>query len=542
MWLVSVAQMIELERQANAGGLGYDRMMARAGKGLADLIHTRFWKKEFRSVLGLVGCGNNGGDTLIALTHLKHEGWSAKAYIVKERGIDDPQTSAYLAAGGELADYSADLSLKILKNWVNASDIILDGIFGTGISLPLRGSIPKVLSAISSTKKNPCIVAVDCPSGLDCDSGETAKEALKADLTVCMAAVKQGLLKYPAHRLAGELAVVDIGFPRSLQAWKDIKGEVMTAQKAAALLPLRPEDAHKGTFGTCMIAAGSVNYCGAPLLASEAAYRVGAGLVRTAIPGAIYDAIAGCLPETTWLVLPHTDGVINADGAGVLRRNLNRVSALLIGPGLGTESPTIDFFSNLLGKKDSLNNSRRTLGFSGEKRDESAASPADLPPLVIDADGLRLLARIKDWPHKLAKAAVLTPHPGEMSALTGLPLEEIQQNRIEVALEYARKWGHIVVLKGALTVTADPSGKYMVNPVATSALATAGTGDVLAGMITGFIAQGLAGYSAAITGVWLHAQAGILAATLSGTTAAVTARDVLATIPAALKTTTGTQV
>ena len=171
------------------------------------------------------------------------------------------------------------------------------------------------------------IVAVDCPSGIDCDSGDAAKECLKADLTVCMAAVKQGLLKYPAHRLVGELAVVDIGLPGSLRAWKGIKGEVMTARKAAALLPLRAEDAHKGTFGTCMIAAGSVNYCGAPLLASEAAYRVGAGLVRTAIPGAIYDAIAGCLPETTWLVLPYTDGVINAEGARVLRRNLERVNS-----------------------------------------------------------------------------------------------------------------------------------------------------------------------------------------------------------------------
>jgi NAD(P)H-hydrate epimerase len=315
----------------------------------------------------------------------------------------------------------------------------------------------------------------------------------------------------------------------------------MTAHKAAALLPPRPEDAHKGTFGTCMIAAGSVNYCGAPLLASEAAYRVGAGLVRTAIPGAIYDAIAGCLPETTWLVLPYTDGVINADGAGVLWRNLDRVSALLIGPGLGLESHTQDFISYLLEKNDSPNSSRRALGFSGEKRNEKTASPAELPPLVIDADGLRLLARVKDWPHKLGKPAVLTPHPGEMAALTGLPVEEIQKNRVKIAVEYARKWGHVVVLKGALTVTADPSGKYMVNPVATSALATAGTGDVLAGMIAGLIAQGFAGYSAAITGAWLHAQAGIQAAELLGSAAAVTARDVLVAIPAALKTTTGTQ-
>ena len=541
MHLVSVAQMKELERQADGGGLSYDRMMAKAGKGLANIIHTRFWSDDHHSVLGLVGSGNNGGDTLVALTHLVQDGWTAKAYIVNEREKDDVLISTFLSAGGELASFSEDVSLKVVKSWVNDSDILLDGILGTGVSLPLRGSVPKVLSAIRSLKKQPLIVAVDCPSGIDCDSGDAAKECLKADLTVCMAAVKQGLLKYPAHPLVGELAVVDIGLPRSLQAWKGIDGEVMTAHKAAAFLPHRAEDAHKGTFGTCMIVGGSVNYCGAPLLASEAAYRVGVGLVRTAIPGAIYDAIAGCLPETTWLILPYTDGVINAESARVLRRNLQRVSAMLIGPGLGFESHSQDFLSDLLENTDSNDSSRRPMGFSGEKREVRASSLVGLPPLVIDADGLRLLARIKDWPRKLGKTAVLTPHPGEMSALTGLPIEEVQRNRAEIALEYARKWGHVVVLKGALTVTADPRGKYMINPVATSALATAGTGDVLAGMIAGLIAQGLSGYSAAVTGVWLHAQAGIHAAEHLGSAASVTARDVLAAIPAALKTTTGTQ-
>ncbi len=181
------------------------------------------------------------------------------------------------------------------------------------------------------------------------------------------------------------------------------------------------------------------------------------------------------------------------------------------------------------------------MGFSGEILEERSVSQVGLPTMVIDADGLRLLARIKEWHRKLEKPAVLTPHPGEMSALTGLSVDEIQKNRIDIALEYTQKWGHVVVLKGALTVTADPSGKYMLNPAATSALATAGTGDVLAGMITGLIAQGLSGYSAAIAGVWLHAQAGIHAAHRLGSTAPVLARDVLSAIPDALKTTTGTQ-
>jgi len=541
MRLVSVAQMKELERQAAEGGLSYDRMMSRAGKGLADLIHARYRDDDRHTVLGLVGSGNNGGDTLVALVHLIHDGWTAKAYIVREREKNDPLVSEFMAAGGELTGYTKDASLKYLKKWVNGSDVILDGILGTGITLPLREAVTKVLSVVRLSQKQPLIVAVDCPSGIDCDSGNAASECLKADLTVCMAAVKQGLLKYPANTFAGELAVVDIGLPKSLQAWKDIKGEVMTSQIVARLLPSRPEDAHKGTFGTCMIVGGSINYCGAPLLASEAAYRIGAGLVRTAIPGAIYEAIAGRLPETTWLVLPYTDGMINADGARVLRRNLDRVTALLIGPGLGFESNTQDFLSELLVKTDSTNLSRRAMGFSGERIEERLVSQIGLPPMVIDADGLRLLSRITDWHQRLGKTAVLTPHPGEMSALTGLPVDEIQRNRVETALDYARKWGHVLVLKGALTVIADPTGKYMINPFATSALATAGTGDVLAGMIVGFIGQGLTAFSAAIAGVWLHAQAGILAAKHLGYTAPVMAGDVLAAIPTALKTTTGTQ-
>jgi ADP-dependent NAD(P)H-hydrate dehydratase / NAD(P)H-hydrate epimerase len=326
-----------------------------------------------------------------------------------------------------------------------------------------------------------------------------------------------------------------------LPAWKNIEGEVMTAQMAAAHLPPRSEEAHKGTFGTCLVAAGSVNYCGAVLLASEAAYRVGVGLVRAAIPGAIYDTIAGRLPEATWLVLPSTDGMVNAEAAGVIRKNLNHVTAMLVGPGLGSESPTQEFFISLLEDADSTNLSRRIFGFTDAKKEETISLKIELPPMVIDADGLRQLNKIKDWPRKLGQSAVLTPHPGEMSALTGLSIDEIQKSRIETALEYAKKWGQIVVLKGALTVIADPSGKYMVNPVATSALATAGTGDVLAGIITGLMAQGLAGYSAATTGVWLHAQAGIMAAERLGGTAGVTARDVLEAIPEAIKTTAGTQ-
>ena len=176
---------------------------------------------------------------------------------------------------------------------------------------------------------------MDCPSGVDCDSGKAAKECLRAELTVCMAAVKAGLLEQPALGLAGEICTVEIGLGDDLPAWAGADVEVMDACTAAENLPERPADSHKGTYGTCLIAAGSVNYCGAALLAARAAYRMGTGLVRVGVPGAIYDTLAGQLAEATWLILPHTNGVINSEGAKVVWKNLDRVNALLIRAGLG---------------------------------------------------------------------------------------------------------------------------------------------------------------------------------------------------------------
>ncbi|HUV16218.1 MAG TPA: NAD(P)H-hydrate dehydratase [Pelolinea sp.] len=539
MRIVTVAQMVQLEKEANQGGLTYEQMMTNAGKGLAEVVHREYFYQKRQAVLGLVGGGNNGGDTLVALTHLVELGWSTRAYFVKERSQKDPLVKAYLAQGGEIIAAMEDKGYSQLKKIAKDAEVILDGILGTGISLPLHGRIPDVLKAVGQAKKGALVVAVDCPSGVDCDSGEAAVGCLKADLTVSLAAVKQGLLKFPAFKYTGRIITVDIGLTHSLSGWKAVRGDVLSADDVASLLPLRDIDSHKGSFGTALIVAGSVNYCGAALLSVWGAYRVGVGLVRLAIPGAIYDALAGQLPEATWLVLPHTDGVINGEGANLISRNLKSVTSLLIGPGFGIENDTREFLAKLLEKTKIKQSGKKSIGFTGNSLNSSGEESFHLPPTVVDADGLKLLAQIKDWPSKLIGPAVITPHPGEMSILTGKPVNEIQQNRIEVACEYAKKWGHIIVLKGALTVVSEPGGKYTVIPIASSALATAGTGDVLAGMIAGLIAQGLAAYSAASAGAWLHAQAGLIAAERLGSAGSVIAGDVVDAIPFALKSTTG---
>jgi len=535
MQIVSVAQMVELEKEANQRGLTYEKMMENAGKGLADFVHQNYSENSGQLVLGLIGSGNNGGDTLIALTHLINEGWDAKAYLAKGRNLPDPLISNFAAAGGESVKLSEDRSFSLLKKWLKESDVILDGILGTGIHLPLRGEIPNVLNYIKKNRPFAPIVAIDCPSGVDCDSGETADESLKANQTVCLAAVKAGLLKNPAFKYTGEVSVVDIGLPKTLSGWKEVDGEIITQSKVAELLPIREMDSHKGSFGSCLIAAGSVNYCGAVLLASKGAYRSGTGLVQAAIPGAIYDTVAGQLPEATWLVLPHTDGVFNRDAVSIVLKNLDRISCLLIGPGIGLEEETRHFIEGLiLGTIDSLS-ANRQLGFSESTEIRNSVQNVALPPLVIDADALKLLNKVENWWKKLPKNSILTPHPGEMSVLTGLTINEIQNARAETACEFAKKWDLVVVLKGAMTVIANPKGKYAIVPIATSALATAGTGDVLAGVITGFRAQGLDSFSAAKVGAWIHARAGQIAAEKIGNKASVMASDVADAIPDALK-------
>jgi NAD(P)H-hydrate epimerase len=532
MKLVTVAEMRAIEQEADGNGLSYAEMMEKAGYGLAEEVNLlAYAEDDEREVIGLVGPGNNGGDTLVALAHLAADGWRARAYLVRRKVEGDILVERFKEEGGEIILAENDPAFDGLMAFVGTADVVVDGVLGTGFQLPLKPEVAGVLAAvneaIASLSWPPYVVAVDCPSGVDSDTGEAADEVIPASLTVCMAAVKQGLLKFPAFELAGELRVVEIGLSEELTSWKNIRHAVADEETIEDLLPLRPADAHKGTFGTALIAAGSINYPGAALLAGRAAYRVGAGLVQMAVPSSVQINLAGHFPEATWLMLPQEMGVIAEGAADVLTKNFERATALLIGPGFAQEETTKGFVENLLKGKSSPKKLAGRIGFvhsEGEKKEET---PAGLPPLVVDADGLRLLAKIDGWTGLLPAETILTPHPGEMAALTGLEKDAIQADRLNVALKYAAEWGQVVVLKGAFTVIAAPDGRATLIPVATAALARAGTGDVLAGLIVGLRAQGLPAYEAALTGAWVHAQAGLYAVEKVGAEASVLAGDVL---------------
>lgn len=533
MKLVTVSQMKAIEKEADASGLTYDQMMENAGQGLAEVIQELPIEEEDREVFGLVGAGNNGGDTLVALAHLAADGWRTRAYLVKRK--NDALVKRLKSAGGEITSTDDDATFAGLTEFIQTASVVLDGVLGTGFKLPLKEDVADVLahalSSLEEADETPFVIAVDCPSGVDCDSGEAADECVPADLTVTMAAVKQGLLKLPAYELVGDLQVVDIGMPEVLKSFASLQTEVAEEEMVAGLLPERPLDSHKGTFGTALIVAGSVNYTGAALLSGQAACRVGAGLVTLAVPSPLHAALSGQFPEATWILLPHEVGVVSANAAEVLTKNLERATAMLIGPGLGMENTTKEFIENMLTNSSMPKRAAGRIGFVHSESEANESPTLKLPPLVFDADGLKLLASIKDWYKLLPAPAVLTPHPGEMSVLTGLSTEEIQQDRFGIASRFAKEWNHVVVLKGAFTLVASPDGRVTVIPVASPALAHAGTGDVLAGLIVGLRAQGREAFDAAVAGAWIHAQAGLYAAEDLGTTASVLAGDVLNSVP-----------
>lgn len=530
--IVTTEEMRAIEQAADKSGLTYDLMMQHAGKAVADAITDRFGLTNGKRVVILVGIGNNGGDGLVVGHHLSEAGAQVAIYLAKER----PETDANLKRLTDkqifIAIHDADQGARILKKLLQSADMVVDSLLGTGFRLPLKGSLKDLLtmakSVLDKRDIQPAIVAVDCPSGLDCDTGEISQEALQADLTVTLGAAKPGLLLFPGASAVGKLVIGSIGLPDDQKELSEIKTELADEKQLLAWLPTRTLDAHKGTFGRVIVIAGSINFPGAAALAGLAAYRVGAGLVTMAVPSVIQGLLAPAFPEATWILLPHELGVIGGNALDVLHDELGQAEAIVLGPGFGQEETTKLFLMRFFGMEN--RGQRGRIGFvrQGEEPRDQAL---ELPACVIDADGLKLLAKSDDWPQNLPKETILTPHPGELALMTGLSIEAIQKDRINIARDWAMKWGQILVLKGANTVVAAPDGRAMVIPIASPALARAGTGDVLAGAIAGLRAQGLAGYEAAVLGSYIHGRAGLAAARKLGTTASVLASEVAEAIP-----------
>ncbi len=504
MKLLTSAEMRELEERTEAAGVSTETLMENAGLAVAQEIWMQLGSLEDRRIAVLVGPGNNGGDGLVAARHLFE--WGAQVRVYALRARSDSQWTQTVEMGVPCGTVAEDDGFEALEALLSGAEAVVDALLGTGSSRPIEGDLAGImerLGAIRSRTVKPKLVAVDLPTGLDADSGRLDPLAVGADETVTFHAPKVGLYMQPGAAAAGSVQQVEIGIPAGLD--DGLQTEVLERRGAKALLPERPLDGHKGTFGRVLVIAGSARYPGAAVLAARGAYRAGAGLVTIATPQSIASQMVAAVPEATLLPLPEYDeGVISGFAAWeVVRDELGSVDAVVIGCGFGRHEHSGKFVREFLISPE--------VGRVGG--------------VVVDADGLNLLsADTSNLPQAVAPV-ILTPHPGEMGTLAGMSTDDVQRQRLTLARDRAAEWNCHVVLKGANTVVATPDHRARVSEVAQPALATAGTGDVLSGVIGALIAQGLSAFDAATLGVYLHGDAGNRAARARGTIG-VTAGDV----------------
>jgi NAD(P)H-hydrate epimerase len=515
MKVVTAAAMRALEETTYASGtITHSHMMERAGRQVAERTLARSGGVAGRRVLALVGPGNNGGDALVAVRFLAQQGALGAAYLTRARE-QDANLDAARAAGVEVLLFQDDPAQARLRELLGQAGVVLDGLLGMGTSPPVRGTLHDVLqiAAEAPRAQGQLRVAIDVPSGTDSDTGAADPQAFRADLTVATGLPKPAHFFHPAAELCGHVETVEIGLLPERVAAEPV--DVLEDIQVATLLPPRPRWSHKGTFGKALIVAGSRTYLGAAFLSTAAALRAGAGLVTLAAPAFLPPVVAHRLAEATFVPLPEGEpGVLAPLASQALLNAAERYDALLIGPGLGQGAGAAALLRAVF--------------------DWLRQRPAGRRPrLVVDADGLNLLAMEPDWPALLPPESVLTPHPGELGRLTGKTIREIEHDRLALARERAAAWGQVLVSKGAPTVVAAPHGRAAIIPIVTPALATAGTGDVLAGVTGAMLAKGLSHAHAACAAVFAHVRAGQIAAAAHGPDCVI-ASDVIASLPEAL--------
>jgi hydroxyethylthiazole kinase-like uncharacterized protein yjeF len=487
MKLVTVAEMRALEAAAVEAGVSERQLMEEAGLAVAQEAWMLLGSLEGRRILVLAGPGNNGGDGIVAGRHLID--WGAEVLIAIPKERKDMTLVEELGGQAGVIHGAEDPGFERVRGALDTADLVLDALLGIGQKRPIDPEEPfgRTLAHLAEVRRGftpPKLIAVDLPTGVNADSGEVDPLAVTPDMTVTFGLPKVGMYQAPASGVLGRVQVIDIGIPKAAQ--EAVKLELLTSRWARTKLPDRPENANKGTFGRVLVVGGSKRYIGAPGLAANAAYRAGAGLVSIACPDTLMPALAPSHAEVTWLPQPASaTGGLAGEAAIALRQEWPNFDAGVIGPGLGNDDETRAFTWAVLA--------------------DVAADVAG--GVVIDADALNALATF-DGPSRVPANAVLTPHPGEMARLLGTTVADVQGRRMDAALEAAQKYGCTVVLKGAHSVIAHADGRRSLSPFANPLLATAGSGDILAGMIGGYLAQGLAPFDAACLGVYLHAATG----------------------------------
>jgi hydroxyethylthiazole kinase-like uncharacterized protein yjeF len=497
VFLASAEEMREIDRRAVQAGLSVAVLMENAGRALAEAVfemgleigalETGAQERGSRVVV-LAGPGQNGGDGLCAARHLSSRGLAVQVVLMASPSRMTPEAKANLEA---LSAYPVELFLvegggtgfQDVRDRLSRPSVVIDALLGTGQKGAPRPPLDEAIRW--AAESGAPVLSCDVPTGVDSDTGYVYHPAVKADVTVTMGLPKRGLYVYPGRKFGGRIIVEPLGLPPSLLL-RDLEVTAMTLDGARGLVPRREADHHKGLSGHVFVTAGSQGMAGAAVLAAKAALRAGAGTVTLACPPEVYPICASMVPEL--MVVPLTDA--RDGGIAGLEECLLRSKSAVLGPGLGrgkAQEALIQKFLSL------------------------AASTGT--PCVIDADGLNGLAASGglSYLRSLEGKFILTPHPGELSRLLGTSVQDIERDRIAAAREAASRGKSVVCLKGAGTSVANSVGSVAVNTTGDPAMATAGSGDVLSGVIAALVSQGLSLYDAARLGVFWHGLAGEIA-------------------------------
>ena len=484
MKLLTTQETKDLEEQAIKSGMSEQGLIEEAGLAVAQEAWMLLGTLENRSIIILVGPGNNGSDGLVAARHL-HD-WGGNITIFTPNGRKSDQNIKEL----ELRDLTLQKKYgEEIRTELETADLVIDSLLGVGKNRAFSENDPisDTLSTLQLARENPHppkVLAVDMPSGVDSDTGAIEPQTVAADITVTFSTAKVGMYQLPASSVVGQIQVIDIGIPLPTDETPHL--ELLTSKWARNQLPNRPDDANKGTFGKLLIVGGSTQYRGAITLAGEGAYRAGAGLVTIASPLNVVDSIASNLIEATYLPVAESDGGIAGEAALFMSKLWANFNAVVLGPGLGQAETSQGFLWAAL---PDINNSVKN-------------------GTVLDADALNIISKMSNGKERIPKNSILTPHPGEMARLLDTSIEKIQENRLEAAKEAAQQFKATIVLKGAHTLIVNDNGSAMLSPFANPLLATAGSGDVLSGIMGAYLSQGHQPFQAASLAVYIHGAVG----------------------------------
>ena len=510
MIVVTAEQMREIDRLTiEKYGVPSLTLMERAGEAVTQSLLGRFARSVKKGVLIVAGKGNNGGDGLVVARLLKKKRIPCEVALLARpeelSGDAAHNLRAYLKLKGKVSEVSAQ-HLDLLRARISRNALVVDAILGTGIKSEVHGLFAEAINLINAAGLP--VVAVDIPSGLDTDKGAPLGATVQAEMTVALGFPKLGEIIYPGVKFTGELAVADIGLDERAVAEVASKTELLERAMVRSLVPRRDPDSHKGSYGHLMIVAGSRGKTGAAILSSRAAMRSGAGLATLAAPRSLNNIFAGALVEV--MTEPLRDNAaeeVEPLSDDEWRHLLERKDALLFGPGIGVNPATQNILRWLL----------KNLAI----------------PWVIDADGLNNLVLEIDRLCRARIPPVLTPHPGEMARLTGKSTAEVNADRVGIARSFAVEHRCHLVLKGARTVIATPDGKIFINSTGNPGMASAGMGDVLAGILTALLGQGLGPEDAMKLGVYLHGFVGDTVAETKGPIGLI-ASDIIEGLPSGM--------